>query len=54
MIYGLAKENSNKRITALFLEGKKLSEYMTLKHLKVDNAKNQEVIENIDLLWIKR
>jgi hypothetical protein len=24
-----------------------------LKHLKVDNAKNQEVIENIDLLWLR-
>ncbi|HTR45487.1 MAG TPA: hypothetical protein VMH06_07230, partial [Thermodesulfovibrionales bacterium] len=35
------------------LEIKKLSEYMTLKRLKVDNATNQEVIENIDLLWIK-
>ena len=35
------------------LEAKKLSEYMTLKHLKVDNALNQDVVENIDLLWIK-
>ncbi len=35
------------------LEVKKLSEYMTLKRLKVDNAANQEVIENIDLLWIR-
>ena len=26
---------------------------MTLKHLKVDNALNQDVVENIDLLWIK-
>lgn len=35
------------------LEGKKLAEYMTLKGLKVVNASNQEVIENIDLLWIQ-
>jgi len=35
------------------LEVKKLPEYMTLKRLKVDNAANQEVIENIDLLWIR-
>jgi hypothetical protein len=35
------------------LEGKRLSEYMTLKRLKIDNAANQEAIENIDLLWIK-
>src|SRR4030042_120514 len=35
------------------LEGKKLAEYMTLKFLKVDNATNHEVIENIDLLWIQ-
>ena len=35
------------------LEAKKLSEYMTLKHLRVDNALNQDVVENIDILWIK-
>jgi len=35
------------------LEAKKLSEYTTLKHLRVDNALNQDVVENIDLLWIK-
>ena len=35
------------------LECKKLAEYMTLKNLIADNAANQEVIENIDLLWIK-
>jgi hypothetical protein len=35
------------------LEGKKLAEYMTLKRLRVVNASNQEVIENIDLLWIQ-
>jgi len=35
------------------LEVRKLSEYMTLNQLKIDNATNQEVVENIDLLWIK-
>jgi 16S rRNA G966 N2-methylase RsmD len=35
------------------LEGKKLAEYMTLKGLKVVNASNQQVVENIDLLWIQ-
>lgn len=27
---------------------------MTLKHFKVGNAGNQKVIENIDILWLKR
>lgn len=35
------------------VQGKKLSEYMTLKHLAVSNAINRKVVENIDLLWIK-
>jgi hypothetical protein len=34
-------------------QGKKLAEFMTVKRLHGDNAGNQEVIENIDLLWIK-
>ncbi|MBI5192560.1 MAG: DNA adenine methylase [Nitrospirae bacterium] len=34
-------------------KGKPLREYMTVKKLKVNNAVNQETIENIDLLWIK-
>lgn len=33
--------------------GKILREYMTVKQLKVDNARNQDVIENIDLIWLK-
>lgn len=32
---------------------KKLSEYMTIKQLKVDNVVNFDVVGNIDLLWIK-
>lgn len=35
------------------LQPKKLSEYLTIKKLKVDNASNQKTIENLDLLWIK-
>jgi len=35
-------------------DGKALSEYMTVKHLRVRNATNQEVVENIDLIWLKR
>lgn len=38
---------------SIISQGKKLSEYMTLKRFKVDNAENQNVVENIDLLWIK-
>ena len=26
---------------------------MSVKHLSIDNAANQDVIENIDLIWIK-
>ena len=35
------------------LEGRKLVDYMTMQGLKVSNATNQDVIENLDLLWIK-
>ena len=38
---------------SIISQGKKLSEYMTLKRLKVDNAENQDVVDNIDLLWIE-
>ena len=38
---------------SIISQGKKLSEYMTLKRLKIDNVTNQEVIGNIDLLWLK-
>jgi DNA modification methylase len=34
-------------------EARRLSEYTTLKHLKADNASNLDVVENIDLLWVK-
>ena len=38
---------------SIISQGKKLSEYMTLKRFKVDNAENNDVVKNIDLLWIK-
>lgn len=34
-------------------KSKKLSEYMTINKLDVRNAENLDVVENIDLLWIK-
>lgn len=38
---------------SIISQGKKLSEHMTLKRFKVDNAENLDVVENLDLLWIK-
>ncbi|MBI4746313.1 MAG: DNA adenine methylase, partial [Deltaproteobacteria bacterium] len=35
------------------VSGKALREYMTIEDLKADNAGNQDVIENIDLPWVK-
>ena len=49
----IGKREQQEKDHSIISQGKKLSEYMTLKRLKVDNATNQEVIENIDLLWIK-
>jgi len=49
----VGKREQQQKDNSLISQGKRLSDYMTLKHLKVDNAKNQEVIENIDLLWIR-
>lgn len=34
-------------------DGKALSEYMTVKELKVRNAINPDVVENIDLIWLE-
>lgn len=49
----VGKREQHEKDNSIISQGKKLSEYMTLKHLRVNNAQNQEVIENIDLLWIK-
>ena len=49
----IGRREQHEKDYSIVSQGKKLSEYMTLKHFKVDNAANQDVIENIDLLWIK-
>ena len=49
----VGKREQHERDSGLAAKGKTLREYMTLKQLKVDNASNQSVIENIDLIWIK-
>ena len=49
----IGRREQTEKDNSIVSQGKKLSEYMTLKRFKVDNAANQDVIENIDLLWIK-
>lgn len=49
----IGKREQRERGSGLVATGKTFKEYMTLKQLKVDNASNQSVIENIDLIWIK-
>jgi len=49
----IGKREQHERDSGLAAKGKTLKEYMTLKQLKIDNASNQSVIENIDLIWIK-
>lgn len=49
----VGKREQHERDSGLAAKGKTLKEYMTLKQLKVDNASNQSVIENIDLIWIE-
>jgi 16S rRNA G966 N2-methylase RsmD len=49
----IGRREQHEKDYSIVSQGKKLSEYMTLKHFMVDNAANQDVIENIDLLWIK-
>jgi DNA modification methylase len=49
----VGKREQQQKDNSLISQGKRLSDYMTLKHLKVDNAENQEVVEHIDLLWIR-
>jgi len=49
----IGKREQHERDSGLVAKGKTLKEYMTLKQLKVDNASNQSVLENIDLIWIK-
>ncbi len=49
----IGKREQRERDSGLVAKGKTLEEYMTVEQLKVDNASNQSVIENIDLIWIK-
>jgi 16S rRNA G966 N2-methylase RsmD len=49
----IGKREQREKDCGLIATGKTLNEYMTVKHLRIDNATNQDVIENIDLIWIK-
>jgi len=49
----IGKREQSEKDNGLVARGKTLREYMTIKELKVNNAKNQEVIEQIDLIWIE-
>ena len=49
----IGKREQHQRDSGLVAKGKTLKEYMTVEQLKVANATNQRVIENIDLIWIK-
>ncbi|MBI3599566.1 MAG: DNA adenine methylase [Nitrospinae bacterium] len=49
----IGKREHHEKDSGLIATGKTLDEYMTVKHLRIDNATNQGVIENIDLIWIK-
>ena len=49
----IGKREQSEKDNGLVARGKELREYMTIKGLRVNNAGNQEVIEQIDLLWIK-
>ena len=48
----IGKREQSERDSGIVSKGKTLKEYMTVKELKVVNATNQKVIENIDLIWI--
>jgi hypothetical protein len=49
----IGKREQYEKDSGLVARGNTLKEYMTVKQLEVANAKNQKVIENIDLIWIK-
>lgn len=49
----IGKREQREKDSGFGSTGKLLKEYMTINKLKVENAANQEVIENIDLLWVK-
>lgn len=49
----IGKREQHERDSGLVAVGKTLKEYMTVKKLKADSVENQDVVENIDLIWIK-
>jgi DNA modification methylase len=49
----IGKREQREKDSGVVAKGKTLNEYMSVKQLKVVNASNQSVIENIDLIWIK-
>ncbi len=49
----IGKREQHETDSGVVSKGKTLKEYITVKQLKVVNATNQKVIENIDLIWIK-
>lgn len=49
----IGKREQSERDSGLAARGKTLRDYMTVKKLKVYNARNQDVVENIDLIWIR-
>jgi DNA modification methylase len=49
----IGKREQSDKDNGLVARGKTLREYMTVNQLKVNNAKNQEVIEQIDLIWME-
>jgi 16S rRNA G966 N2-methylase RsmD len=49
----IGKREQRETDSGLVAKGKTLKEYMTVNQLKVSNATNRKVVENIDLVWIK-
>jgi hypothetical protein len=49
----IGKREQHERPGGIIKDVHTLAELMTLKSLKVKNGKNQSVLENIDILWIK-
>ena len=49
----IGRREQSERDSGLIESGKRLRDYITLQKLKVNNSRNQDVIENIDLLWVK-
>jgi 16S rRNA G966 N2-methylase RsmD len=49
----VGKREQREKEVGVFSQNRLLADLMTLKLLAIRNAKNQEVIENIDLLWVK-